>query len=1000
MSADDTTNTSRRSSSSSSSRGGPPSGNHKRDRTAGNSQVHEKREEPEQGENSDSTSENNDSGVNGAPPKMKKKRPRERAALEGQQERRNGSDHMNDSFTPVAAAAAAAAAAARNRKESPLEGKEGDGGGRTCVSCRKSKVKCSKGSPCKRCCRLKLECIAQVRGRGRPVASGGGSSAAKKTQTGKSEGKGGGSGIGSSSGGGGGVDGGGSSNGSTSTSSNSNSSGSFVARKGSGVLPSPPPGGVLSSSNLSALRAAGSEGGVAVAAVGGSSSGGLGAGGGVDTRKSFGLSFASTAGVAAPGLSFANTAGVAAPVAAPSALSCPPPLGYNGSTAARGSSFVADDVGAALGGGGGGGGGGVGYGYQDFDPSSRPFPPHLLSSGRPVPPSAAAQHPQQPHLQQGAPHGSFPAARTFTHPLLPSGGGVDDSGAVPARMATVPGRPPMAPASTARRGCISSGGSWRAVFHGDVVGGVTGPRAKGSSSLSGDGGALGGGFNGKDLSWAETIDEHKDAVAAAAAAADGEEFLARSGDEKARWLMDVEQYAGACGADSDERSPEADEGGADPTDTIVTGFWRLFSEQEVHRPKAVIVIRHWALCALDRRSTRLMRKTVNMARALCIDVAEILNDYSIYAMFHELLREAEAGNTIEPARSVTLGHQEAPPYIQELLSRFAAVSTRVVLRGQSTFFHNEMCARLFMSTVQANELYASNKQDVWATCIHPDDHTAFFDRLSTELFRAPGHKSEFTTISKCREHTGAVFLARVHFRYEFQDEGNYAAFGLSILPLPESGYLQKVAQPPILENGHKGTGAAGAAATPPAVPGAAASTAAATAATAAAAAASRLCDASLAVPGSSVRSSVTSTTSSLSAAGGPAASNTGGGQRGSESGVDFSDGGGGGGDFQPLPPLDVMHQRLGLLPSQGRADAWGSHDVGGAVSSAGDAGRGLDDSINSSRGNMNGGGREGFQEKLGDGGLELGSSRGGLSSASGWVKASSRGEMRVADGGL
>lgn len=31
-------------------------------------------------------------------------------------------------------------------------------------------------------------------------------------------------------------------------------------------------------------------------------------------------------------------------------------------------------------------------------------------------------------------------------------------------------------------------------------------------------------------------------------------------------------------------------GGADPTDTIVTGFWKLFSEQEVHRPKAVLVM--------------------------------------------------------------------------------------------------------------------------------------------------------------------------------------------------------------------------------------------------------------------------------------------------------------------------------------------------------------------------------------------------------------------------
>ena len=42
---------------------------------------------------------------------------------------------------------------------------------RTCVACRKSKVKCSRGSPCDRCARLKLVCIPQTRGRGRPVAS-------------------------------------------------------------------------------------------------------------------------------------------------------------------------------------------------------------------------------------------------------------------------------------------------------------------------------------------------------------------------------------------------------------------------------------------------------------------------------------------------------------------------------------------------------------------------------------------------------------------------------------------------------------------------------------------------------------------------------------------------------------------------------------------------------------------------------------------------------------
>lgn len=237
-----------------------------------------------------------------------------------------------------------------------------------------------------------------------------------------------------------------------------------------------------------------------------------------------------------------------------------------------------------------------------------------------------------------------------------------------------------------------------------------------------------------------------------------------------------------------------------------------------------------------------------------------------------------------------------------------------------------------------------------------------------------------------------MFLALVHFRYEFQDEGNYAAFGLSMLPLPESGYLQKVEQSPMLENGHEGAGAAGAAS----AAGAATSSACSGAATAMATA-TKLCDASLPIPGSSARSSVTSTTSSLSAVGGPAASSGGVGRRGSGSGGEF--GGGGGGDFQPLPPLDVMHQHLGSLPSQGRVDAWGSHDVGGAGSSAGDTGRGLEDSVNSSKGSVNGGGGDGFQDGIGGGGLELDSGRGGLSSG-GWMRASGRGEMRVADGGI
>ncbi|CAN0154583.1 unnamed protein product, partial [Phaeothamnion confervicola] len=43
-----------------------------------------------------------------------------------------------------------------------------DVAGRTCISCRRSKVKCDKTYPCNRCVRLKLTCVAQTRGRGRP----------------------------------------------------------------------------------------------------------------------------------------------------------------------------------------------------------------------------------------------------------------------------------------------------------------------------------------------------------------------------------------------------------------------------------------------------------------------------------------------------------------------------------------------------------------------------------------------------------------------------------------------------------------------------------------------------------------------------------------------------------------------------------------------------------------------------------------------------------------
>ncbi|CAN0533426.1 unnamed protein product, partial [Ectocarpus sp. 12 AP-2014] len=359
---------------------------------------------------------------------------------------------------------------------------------------------------------------------------------------------------------------------------------------------------------------------------------------------------------------------------------------------------------------------------------------------------------------------------------------------------------------------------------------------RGISSLSSDGGFNGAG-KAAASTWVEAMDEHTNAVAASGATAgagtppagergaaggggggggpDGEIFLSKSEEKQQRWLIAVEQGAEATGRDSGGRSPGANGGSVDPTEAIVSGFWKLFREHEVHRPKAVLVIRHWALCALDRRSTHLMRETVSMARALSINVAEILNDYSIYAMFHELLREAEAGNTIEPVPPAELGHQETPQYIQEMSSVFAAVSMRVVLRGQSSFHHNDVCGRLFLTTQEANEMYSSDNQDVWATCIHPDDHKAFFDNLSMQLFRTPGHQSEFKKVLKCRDRIGAVFLALVHFRYEFRDDGNFAAFGLSILPLPQSDYIQKVEQTLTASDGHGSSG--GSTAAPPPV---------------------------------------------------------------------------------------------------------------------------------------------------------------------------------------
>lgn len=52
--------------------------------------------------------------------------------------------------------------------------------------------------------------------------------------------------------------------------------------------------------------------------------------------------------------------------------------------------------------------------------------------------------------------------------------------------------------------------------------------------------------------------------------------------------------------------------------------------------------------------------------------------------------------------------------------------------------------------------------------------------------------ADWERLSKCRDRMGVAFLALVHVRYEFQDGGNYAAFGLSMRPLPPSDYVQKV----------------------------------------------------------------------------------------------------------------------------------------------------------------------------------------------------------------
>lgn len=73
---------------------------------------------------------------------------------------------------------------------------------------------------------------------------------------------------------------------------------------------------------------------------------------------------------------------------------------------------------------------------------------------------------------------------------------------------------------------------------------------------------------------------------------------------------------------------------------------------------------------------------------------------------------SEAGNPVTPARSTPFAHSrfEVPTYVRELASKIAAVSMRVVVRGQSCFYHNDMCEELFMSSEAANDMYATGKE--------------------------------------------------------------------------------------------------------------------------------------------------------------------------------------------------------------------------------------------------------------------------------------------------
>ena len=530
-----------------------------------------------------------------------KKRPREHAReRDGGGGGGGGGDTEEDSLS------------ASNKTANSEEGKEDDpaaatsdgaeggggvgGGGRTCVACRKSKVKCSRGSPCQRCSRLKLECVAQVRGRGRPVAN---SSASATRRNGKTEEKGGSAARSSGGFGGGGVGVGGggdararAGDGSYSSASSS-SSGGFPARGGGG--------GASSSAGIGMFSSALASSGAAAAGGGGGREGVVVTGGASrstqqgDPRAGCSSHVFSSAGDVPPAVAAGRDGSCMTPASVSLGFAAGP-LSAGG----RGSSAGADNGDDLV-------GGGVGFGHQQFDASSRMFQSgNLLPSER-----SQQQHQQQP------PRGY---------------GGSSDAG---------DGGATSLAANGSRHRSVSSGGAWRAVFHGgknvgpgnsrsnsfgDVGGGAAdadsyaiaggqcefmntpltsttrvnggvdtavdsflstsmgyratsttttavgaeglgsgdgrggGNGGRSSSSSGGGGGGKGrgsslssdGGFSsfcGKDVSWAETADEHKDAIAAAAAAANG--------DERARWLVDFQRVSGA---ESEDRLPEANGG--------------------------------------------------------------------------------------------------------------------------------------------------------------------------------------------------------------------------------------------------------------------------------------------------------------------------------------------------------------------------------------------------------------------------------------------------------